>query len=144
MGRGNPGRNKSGMEKTMYPDSLKYSQNHFWVKADGKRARIGITDYYCKQLQSIVFVELPEEGAALIKGQPFGSIESSKAISDVESPVSGKVTAVNTDIAEKGEAIAKDPCGAGWFFELELANPAELDSLLSSKAYEAYVAGLPK
>ena len=123
----------------MYPEDLKYSTEHFWVKIDGSKARIGITYFYQKQLEKIVYIDLPKAGITLIKGEPFGSIESSKTINDMISPVSGKVIEINSTLQDKPDTVSKDPYGAGWMVLLEMGNPDEAGSLISAGAYESLV-----
>lgn len=125
----------------MYPAELRYSDNHMWVKTEGEnRVRIGITYFYQRQLNKTVFVELPEEGTVVKKGEPFGSIESSKSINDLESPVSGKVTQINGKLGTNPVLTNSDPYGAGWMIEIEISNPAELNSFMSAEQYKGVVA----
>ena len=124
----------------MYPEALKYNSDSMWIKVeDSVRARTGITDFYQKQITKTVFVELPKEGTAVKKGAPFGSIESSKTISDLLSPVSGKITSVNRSLNTNPGLIDSDPYGKGWMVVIEMAVPEELNSLISAKEYQAYV-----
>jgi len=120
----------------MHPNQLKYSTEHAWLKLEGdKKGRVGITHYYQEQLKNIVFVELPEVGAVVTQNEAFGVIESSKATSDLYSPVSGTVVEVNSLLATEPGLINKDPYGEGWMFVVELDNPNELGSLLSADDY---------
>lgn len=122
----------------MYPEELKYSDNSLWVKIEeGNKAREGITSFYSEQITKTIFIELPEEGRIVKKGEPFGSLESSKSINDLESPVSGKVIAVNQALGTNPGLTNSDPYGKGWIALIELSNPAELVSLMSAKEYEA-------
>ena len=120
----------------MYPSQLNYSTEHTWLKIEGdKKGRVGITQYYQEQLKRIVFVELPEVGAVVNQNGTFGIIESSKATSDLYSPVSGKVVEVNHLLETEPGVINQDPYGQGWMFVVELSDTDELDSLLSADEY---------
>jgi len=120
----------------MYPSNLKYSTEHMWLKIDvDNRGVIGITNYYQEQLRNIVFIELPKVGTFVSKDGIFGIIESSKATSDLCSPVSGTVVEVNGLLESKPGLINSDPYGKGWIFMVELSSPDELDALLSADEY---------
>ncbi len=124
----------------MYPEELKYNSDSMWIKVeDSARARTGITDFYQKQITKTVFVELPKEGTGVKKGEPFGSIESSKTISDLLSPLSGKIIEVNRSLNTNPGLIDSDPYGKGWMVVIEIAIADELKSLMSAKEYQAYV-----
>jgi glycine cleavage system H protein len=118
-----------------YPDDLRYSKEHEWVRAEGSRATIGITSFAADELGDIVFVELPDGGAALKQFAAFGVVESVKAVSDLYSPVSGEVVEVNEALRDAPELLNSDPFGAGWIASVELADPAELDALMDAAAY---------
>jgi glycine cleavage system H protein len=118
-----------------YPDDLRYSKEHEWVRAEGTRATIGITSFAADELGDIVFVELPEVGASLKQFQTFGVVESVKAVSDLYSPVSGEVAEVNEALRDAPELLNSDPFGEGWILKVELADPAELDVLMDAAAY---------
>jgi len=118
----------------MYPADLKYTKDHEWVRVSGSQARVGITDYAQKQLGDIVYLELPEVGRTVTKGDVFGTIESVKAVSELYAPVSGQVTEVNTALTEKPETVNKDPHGA-WMIALNVANPGDTAELLDSTKY---------
>jgi glycine cleavage system H protein len=118
-----------------YPDDLRYSKEHEWVRAEGTRATIGITSFAADELGDIVFVELPEVGASLKQFQTFGVVESVKAVSDLYSPVSGEVAEVNEALRDAPELLNSDPFGEGWILKVELAGPAELDVLMDAAAY---------
>jgi len=120
-----------------YPDDLAYSREHEWVRVDGGRATIGITSFAADELGDIVFVELPEGGAALSQFASFGVVESVKAVSDLYAPISGEVVEVNDALRESPELLNADPFGEGWIARVELANRGELDSLLDASAYAA-------
>ncbi len=121
-----------------YPSDRKYTKEHEWIKAEGKNATIGITDYAQQSLGDIVFVELPKVGAEIAAGKAFGTVESVKAVSDLYAPASGTVTEVNAELATAPEKINKDAHGA-WMLKITLKNPDELASLLSAKDYEKFV-----
>ncbi len=121
-------------------NGLKYSKEHEWVKVlDGNKVRIGITDYAQHSLGDIVFAELPEVGRILATGESFGVVESVKAVSDVYSPVSGKVIVVNSELENAPEIINSDPYEAGWIIEVELSDSSELDQLLTSEEYQELI-----
>ncbi|MFZ5633081.1 MAG: glycine cleavage system protein GcvH [Bacillota bacterium] len=119
----------------MILDGLFYTAEHQWIKVDGKRGRMGITHYAQEALGTIVFVELPETETRVAAGESLGVVESVKAASDYYSPVSGRVTEVNSDLLDSPEMINEDPYGRGWIAEVELENPADLDKLLSAEGY---------
>src|SRR3989442_5010003 len=121
-----------------YPSDRKYTKEHEWIKAEGKNATIGITDYAQQSLGDIVFVELPKVGAEIAAGKAFGTVESVKAVSDLYAPASGTVTEVNAELATAPEKINKDAHG-GWMLKITLKNHDELASLLSAKDYEKFV-----
>jgi glycine cleavage system H protein len=118
-----------------YPDELRYSKEHEWVRVDGTTGTIGITSFAADELGDIVFVEVPEVGADLKQFASFGVVESVKAVSDLFAPVSGSVTEVNARLAAEPELLNSDPFGEGWIARLELSEPSELDALLGADAY---------
>lgn len=124
---------------SMYPEDLKYTKDHEWVRVEGDLGTVGITDHAQKELGDIVYVELPKPGARVEKGRTFGSVESVKAVSDVYAPVSGEVVEVNEELANRPEKINADPHGEAWIAKIRLSAPAELDELMPAAAYEAYV-----
>jgi glycine cleavage system H protein len=117
------------------PDDLRYSAEHEWVRVQGTRARIGITDYAQDALGDIVFVDLPSVGSAVEVGGQFGEVESTKSVSEIYAPVSGTVAAVNNALTSNPERINQDPYGEGWICEVELASDADLSGLLDAAAY---------
>jgi glycine cleavage system H protein len=121
------------------PDDLRYSSEDEWARADGNRVSVGITDYAQQQLGDIVFVELPEVGASLRKGDSFGVVESVKAVADLYSPISGEVVEVNENLAERPELVNASCYGEGWMLTFETSDADELNSLLSAEAYRKYV-----
>lgn len=122
-----------------YPTDLRYTREHEWAKAEGQRARVGITQYAQDQLGDVVFVELPKVGAQVRQMQNFGVVESVKAVSDLFAPLSGEVVEVNTGLTEHPEQLNRDPYGAGWLIVIALADPKELDSLMTAAQYEEYL-----
>ena len=124
----------------MYQEELKYNANSMWVKLeDGNKARTGITSFYSEQVTKTIFVELPEEGAIVKKGEPFGSLESTKSINDLLSPASGKIIAVNHALDTNPGLTNSDPYGNGWMVLIEMSNPGELNFFMSAIEYEAFV-----
>lgn len=123
-----------------YPEDLKYSKEHEWVKVQGKTATVGITDYAQEQLGDVVMVELPGEGEVAIKDDSFGVVESVKSVSDVFAPVSGRVIEANDPLADSPGIINEDCYGEGWLVKIEMSNPADLSDLMDAKAYQAYLA----
>ncbi len=117
------------------PGDLRYSAEHEWVRVDGSRARIGITDYAQDALGDIVFVDLPSVGSAVEAGGQFGEVESTKSVSEIYAPVAGTVAAVNDALTPNPELINQDPYGEGWICEVELASDADLSGLLDAAAY---------
>ncbi len=119
-----------------YPSELKYTTDHAWVEVDGDVAKIGITDYAQDQLGDVLYVDLKEVGEELTAGDIFTEVESSKTTSEVPSPVSGEITAVNEDLDDSPELVNEDPYAA-WILEVKLSNPAEVNALLSADEYQA-------
>lgn len=119
-----------------------FSEDHEWIDVDGDTGTVGITDYAQGQLGDITFVELPDAGTAVKKGDAPCVVDSVKAASDVYAPVSGTVTESNAALEGEPELVNSDPETGGWLFRLTLSDPAELDGLMDQAAYEAYVAGL--
>lgn len=123
----------------MYPEDLRYSKEHEWVKVGGDRGRVGITDYAQEELGDVVNVELPPIGRTVRQFNPFGVVESVKAVQDLYAPVSGTVAAVNEKLRDAPEVINQDPYGNGWMIEVRLENPAELDKLMSAADYQLFL-----
>jgi glycine cleavage system H protein len=123
----------------MYPQELKYDKEHEWVKVDGDVAVVGLSDFAQDQLGEVVYVDLPSEGAAVSAGDSFGEVESVKSVSDLFSPVTGEVVAVNDSLGDTPEKVNEDPYGAGWLIKVRLSDPGELDKLMSAGDYEAFV-----
>jgi glycine cleavage system H protein len=125
---------------TSFPNDLRYTHDHEWLRATGSAWRVGITQFAVDQLGDITLVDLPKEGDLVTKGQRFGTIESVKSVSDLYAPVSGKVTAVNASLKDTPEQVNNEPYGAGWMIELEPTEKVELSELLASDAYAQHVA----
>ncbi len=123
----------------MYPSDLKYDKEHEWVRLEGDVVTIGITHFAQDQLGEVVYVDLPSEGDDATAGETFGEIESVKSVSELYSPVTGEIVAVNSGLEDAPEAVNEDPYGEGWMIKVKLSDPTEVDVLLSSEDYEAFV-----
>jgi glycine cleavage system H protein len=123
-----------------YPNDLRYTQDHEWLKPEGTTWRIGITKFAGEQLGDITLIELPRPGTVIARGDAFGSVESVKSVSELFAPVSGKVLAVNEELKDSPELANSDPYGEGWMIEIEPSDRAELDELLTAEAYTKAVA----
>src|SRR5947209_7368549 len=121
----------------MYPDSFRYTKEHEWVRAEGDTGTVGITDHAQRELGDIVYVDLPKVGAQIEAGKSLGSVESVKAVSDVYSPVSGEVTAINESLADEPEKLNSDPHGAAWLVKIRLTAPEELQNLMTADGYQS-------
>lgn len=115
---------------------LKFSQTHEWAKVEGNIATIGITDFAIQQLSDLVYIGLPKINQIVKAGEPFGEIESVKAVSDLNAPLSGEVIEINEQVTSNLDMIAKEPYGKGWLVKIKIANPAEESNLLSAEAYK--------
>jgi glycine cleavage system H protein len=122
-----------------YPADLRYTKEHEWAKVEGKRARVGITHFAQEQLGDVVFVELPKVGSRVRHMQPFGVVESVKAVSDLFSPLSGQVVEANAELTAHPEQVNRDPYGAGWLIVIELADAKEVGTLMSAADYEVFL-----
>ena len=125
----------------MNPEELKYAKTHEWVRVEGDVAAMGITDFAVKQLGDIVFLELPQTGKKVVKGEPFGVIESVKAASDLHSLVSGEIIEVNKELIENLKILADSPYQDGWMIKAKMENPAELDGLINAEEYGNLIKG---
>lgn len=123
------------------PDDLRYSRDHEWVRLEGGTARVGITDYAQDALGDVVFVDLPEVGAAVAAGEAISEVESTKSVSEIYAPVPGVIHEVNGDLADSPERLNEDPYGEGWIFVLTVDDEHALDGLLDAAAYRALVEG---
>jgi glycine cleavage system H protein len=117
------------------PENLRYSTDHEWIRVDGDRIVLGITDYAQDALGDVVYVELPEVGATVSPGQSISEVESTKSVSDIYAPVSGVVVEVNADLGDEPQRLNADPYGEGWICIIELADNASMDELLDAEAY---------
>jgi glycine cleavage system H protein len=122
-----------------FPDKLRYTKDHEWVKLDGDIATIGITDFAQKELGDIVYVEVETIGKALNAGDVFGTVEAVKTVSDLYLPVSGTITELNPALNNSPESVNSDPYGDGWMVKMKVNNPADVDTLMDAAAYEAMV-----
>ncbi|MBV9266447.1 MAG: glycine cleavage system protein GcvH [Acidobacteriaceae bacterium] len=122
-----------------YPDTYKYTKEHEWVSADGDTATVGITDHAQHELGDIVFVALPKVGSKVKHGDTLGSVESVKAVSDIYSPISGEILAVNDLLAQQPEKLNQDPHGEAWLAKVKLADASELNALMSAEDYQKYL-----
>jgi glycine cleavage system H protein len=129
----------------MYPDNFRYTKEHEWVLAEGDTgagiqvATVGITDHAQQELGDIVYVDLPKVGAKIEAGKSLGSVESVKAVSDIYSPVSGEVTAINESLADAPEKLNADPHGEAWLVKIRLSAPEEMQNLMTAAGYQSYI-----
>ena len=123
----------------MVPDTLRYTKDHEWIRVEGDRGTIGITDYAQNQLGDVVFLELPAVGRAVSAGETFGTVESVKAVSELFAPVSGEVVETNGALVSNPETVNSDPYGKGWMLVVKLADAAQVAGLLDAAAYQALV-----
>ena len=122
--------------------SVKYSNEHEWIRVEGGVGTVGISPYAQEQLGDVVFVDVPQAGRTVTKGESVAVVESVKAASDIYSPVSGEVTEGNAALAEAPGDVNADPMGKGWIYKIKLGNPADLDGLMDQAAYDAFVKSL--
>ena len=123
------------------PADLKYTKSHEWVRVSGDFATVGITDHAQQELTDIVFVELPDPGRKVKVGDACAVVESVKTASDIYSPLSGEIVEINKAVVDNPALVNKEPHAGGWFFRIKLANPAELNALLSPEKYQAQIGG---
>jgi glycine cleavage system H protein len=123
----------------MYPDNLRYTKEHEWVRVEGDLGVVGIVHHAQKELGDIVYVDLPKAGATLAAGKSLGSVESVKAVSDIYAPVSGEVTEVNSLLSAVPEKLNEDPHGEAWLVKIKLSAPGELNNLMSAADYRMYL-----
>ena len=123
------------------PEDLRYSADHEWVRLEGNRARIGITEYAQDALGDVVFVQVPDVGAELTVGATVSEVESTKTVSDVYAPVAGTVVEVNADLADAPQRVNEDPYGEGWICVIELTDASQYSELLDAQAYRALIEG---
>jgi glycine cleavage system H protein len=123
------------------PDDLRYTNDHEWVRQEGDRLRVGITDYAQDALGDVVFVQVPSVDATVSSGESFGEVESTKSVSDIYAPVAGTVVEVNDDLADAPQRLNEDPYGEGWICVIEPSDPGEVEGLLDAAAYRALTEG---
>jgi len=123
------------------PSELRYSTDHEWIRQDENTVTIGVTDFAQDSLGDVVFVEVPESGAALALGESFTEVESTKSVSDIYAPVSGTITEVNDALDDQPELLNSDPYGEGWICRIEMSNPSELDALMDADGYRTLTEG---
>jgi len=122
-----------------FPEDLKYTKEHEWIRVSGNIVTVGISDYAQEQLGEIVFVELPDEGEEFGKDDAFGVVESVKSVNDIYSPISGRIVEVNDPVVDSPEIVNEDPYAEGWLVKVEMSDPKELTELMTAKQYEAYI-----
>ncbi len=122
-----------------FPVGLRYTKEHEWIRVEGNQAYVGITDYAQQELGDVVYVELPEAGGAVRYMEPFGVVESVKAVSDLFSPVTGAVKEVNEELFNRPELVNSDPYGQGWMLLVEVGDSSQLDTLMTAEQYQAYL-----
>src|SRR5918993_431143 len=120
------------------PEDLHYSKDHEWIRVEGEIGTIGITDHAQDSLGDVVYVELPKSGESFAAHEPFGSVESVKAVSEIFTPVGGEITEVNESLQDEPEKVNTDPYGEGWMIRVRMSNPGEVDSLLNAAEYEDF------
>jgi glycine cleavage system H protein len=130
------------INELVLPDDMRYAEDHEWARSKGDGVRVGISDYAQDQLGDIVFVELPEVGATLAKGEEFGTVESVKAVSELFMPIGGEVLAVNTALEDAPENVNSSPYDQGWMLEIKPSDPGEMDALMTKDAYLEMLKGL--
>jgi len=119
-----------------YPDDLYYNRNHLWVRIQGNRGTVGVTDYAQREMGEVLFVDLPEEGSQVDKDDVFGSLESSKTVAELRCPVSGEIVSINKDLEEEPSLVNDDPYGNGWLIVVEVDDPNELEEMINAADYE--------
>ena len=122
-----------------FPENLKYTAEHEWIRIEGNYGWVGITDYAQSELGDVVFVEIPAAGSKIEKGKSFGTIEAVKAVSDLFAPVTGEIAEVNAEVKDHPEIVNKDPYGKGWMVKISITDPAEVNALLDVQAYKSLI-----
>lgn len=122
-------------------DALKFTEDHLWVRVDGRRAHIGVSDYGQGELGEVIAVELPDVGDEVEKGEPFGELESVRTVSELVAPLSGSVVAINTELEDHPRILNEDPYHEGWLVEIQMSDEAELEDLMEADEYEEFAAG---
>lgn len=129
------------MSEASYPEDRRYGEEHEWARDEGGVVRVGITWFAQDQLGDVVYVDLPAPGARVEKGQPFGEVESTKSVSDLYAPVSGRIAERNEELEERPQLVNESPYGDGWMIAIEPDDRSQLDELLTADAYQAHVGG---
>jgi len=119
-------------------DSLKFTDDHLWVRVEGNRAQVGLSEYGQSELGEVIAVEVPDVGDEIEKGEPFGEIETVRTVQELIAPLSGSVTAVNTELEDQPRIVNEDPLHEGWLIEIEIADEAELEDLMELDEYEEF------
>jgi len=122
-----------------FPEELKYTEDHEWIKVDGTTGFIGLTDHAQGELGDVVFIDIEEDIEEIEMGESFGTIEAVKTVADILAPVSGKVLEINTDLNDNPETVNNDPYDEGWLIKIEISDPSELDKLMDVNAYKALI-----
>ncbi len=128
----------------MIPADLRYHKEHEWIRAEGKQATLGISDFAQEALGDIVFLQMPNLNATVRAGQEIGEVESTKTTSMLYTPVSGKVVKINTDLKDHPELVNQEPYGRGWIAVIQLSDPAEVEQLMTAAQYESFLGSLKK
>ncbi len=123
----------------IFPDTVRYTSEHEWIRVEGEEAYVGITDYAQSELGEIVFVDIPTLGEVVAQGEVFGSVEAVKTVSDLNMPATGEVLELNEELEAHPELVNEDPYGKGWMVRIRLTDPSELDKLMNAAAYEASI-----
>jgi glycine cleavage system H protein len=121
-------------------DTLKFTEDHLWIRVEGSRAQLGISEYGQIELGEVIALEIPDVGDEMERGEPFGEVESVRTVSELVAPISGTVTAINSELEEHPRIVNEDPLHEGWLVEVELADQGELDDLMDLDEYEEYAA----
>jgi len=122
-------------------DALKFTEDHLWVRVDGSRAQIGISEFGQSEIGEVIAVEVPDVGDDIEKGEPFGEIETVRTVAELISPLSGSITAVNAELEDHARLVNEDPLHEGWLIEVEMADESELEELMELDEYEEFAAG---
>ena len=122
-----------------FPNNVRYTSEHEWIRVEGEEAYVGITDYAQSELGEIVFIDVPTLGETVAQGEVFGSVEAVKTVSDLNMPASGEVLEVNEELEAHPELVNEDPYGKGWMVRIRMTDPSELDNLMDAAAYEASI-----
>jgi glycine cleavage system H protein len=121
--------------------ALKFTPDHLWIRVEGRRAQVGVSDYGQSELGEVIGIELPDVGDELEKGEPFGELESVRTVSELVAPVSGIVTAINPELEDQPTIVNEDPYHEGWLVEVELRNEEEIETLMETDEYESFASG---